>query len=413
MTRLNQSITRWQGIGLMATTLLGTGVFILPQLTLEAAGELAIWAWILLLAAILPIGFIFAQLGKHFSHAAGPAYFVEKAFGKRYGQMVGLLFLCVVPLGMPAALIMTFEFLKPIIMLTPLQALLGQLGIFVLLFFMNLRSLQLSGQVQLILTLTILGVILAMLIGWGTQPQVEVATLPNHRASGLFAAIGLAVWSFLGIEAITHLSAEFKDARRDFVPAVMGGVVLVGIIFIACTYLSSLAPNSTLAMVGAYELLLGDSGRWVIGILGMVSGLATVNIYSLSLSRLAWSFSQEGVLPSYLSHLNQHQVPSKALITTLSVGALVLILSYQIDLPFETMVRWTNGVFIIIYLMSMFAAWRLLAPRHRPMIMVGVLACIIFVISLGTAMIYSVVLMTLLFIWTGWRHKTKVNAMAH
>ena len=48
MTRLNQTITRWQGIGLIATTLLGTGVFILPQLTIVTAGDKAIWAWVIL-----------------------------------------------------------------------------------------------------------------------------------------------------------------------------------------------------------------------------------------------------------------------------------------------------------------------------------------------------------------------------
>lgn len=132
MTRLNQTITRWQGMGLIATTLLGTGVFILPQLTLQAAGDKAIWAWGFLLLAILPLTLVFAELGRHYTHAAGPAYFTEKAFGALPGRVIGLIFLFAIPPGAAAALIMTFEFLKPLISLTPFQTLMAEMERFLL-----------------------------------------------------------------------------------------------------------------------------------------------------------------------------------------------------------------------------------------------------------------------------------------
>ena len=93
------TIGRWQGAGLMATTLLGTGVFILPQMTIEAAGSGALIAWLVLTLAIIPVTLVFGRLASVFPHAAGPAYFVEKAFGRTSGRTIGLLFLLVVPLG--------------------------------------------------------------------------------------------------------------------------------------------------------------------------------------------------------------------------------------------------------------------------------------------------------------------------
>lgn len=66
----------------MATTLLGTGVFILPEMTIATAGSGALLAWILLTLAIIPVTLVFARLAGVFPHAAGPAYFVEKAFGR-------------------------------------------------------------------------------------------------------------------------------------------------------------------------------------------------------------------------------------------------------------------------------------------------------------------------------------------
>ncbi len=421
MTRLNQTITRWQGMGLIATTLLGTGVFILPQLTLAAAGNQAFWAWGILLAAILPLTYIFAELGRHYTHAAGPAYFVEQAFGRTAGHVVGLTFLFAIPIGAAAALIMTFEFLRPLVTLSPLQMLLTELSVLLLLFFVNRKGLQLSGKVQLGLTLVILSVVSLMLVSLlfaPTETMASISTLTTSASAlssdalvsttinsdintnamaAIGAAIGLAVWSFLGIEAVTHLAGEFKDVKRDFIPATLGGVTLVGLIYMACTWLSSLAPNHDLAMVGAFEILLGDSwlggsGRWIIGILGLISGLATLNVYFASTSRLAWSFSNEGILPAGMKPLNKHQIPATALLSFILLSALVLVISYIAQLDFVPLAHWVNGCFVMIYTVSMLAAWKLLSKRHRPAIVLGLSACALFVFSLGNAMAYAITL---------------------
>ncbi|HPQ95727.1 MAG: L-methionine/branched-chain amino acid transporter [Thiothrix sp.] len=398
MTRLNQTITRWQGMGLMATTLLGTGVFILPQHTLASAGDMTVWTWGLLIMAVLPLALVFAELGRRFPSAAGPAFFVRQAFGYRYGRVVGLMFLLVVPLGAPAALIMTFEFLKPLITLSPGQQLLGQVLVIAALYWLNWRGLQLSGQSQLILTLVIVVVVGAMLLAFLWQVPV-LPPLPAGSGSGMLGAIGLAIWSFLGIEAITHLSAEFRDAQRDFIPAVLGGTVLVGLVYLACTWLSMLAPDSGLAMVSAYEQLLGNSGRWVIAILGIGSGIATVNVYMASAARLAWSLSQDGVLPARLQYLNRHQVPVVALLLVLGLAMLVMVLAHLAGQDFMVMVRWTNGVFVLIYTLSMLAAWRLVRRRFRPAIGVALLVCGLFAWSLGADMAYACALMLMLGLW--------------
>jgi len=100
----NKKLGRWQGAGLLATTLLGTGVFILPQMTISIAGQSSLVSWLILTLAIIPVTLIFARLASLFPHAAGPAYFVEKAFGQIAGRSIGLIFLLIVPLGVPAAI---------------------------------------------------------------------------------------------------------------------------------------------------------------------------------------------------------------------------------------------------------------------------------------------------------------------
>lgn len=412
MTSLNPTLTRWQGIGLVATTLLGTGVFILPQLTIQIAGSFATLTWLLLTLAILPLALVFAELGRHFPSAAGPAFFVQQAFGQHYGHIIGLLFLAIVPVGVPAALMITFEFFKPLITLSPLDTLLGQLTALVLFFILNWSGIQLSGRLQLGLTLMILAVVIGLLIAFAWQTPAPKLPTPNGSSSGMFQAMGLALWSFLGIEAVTHLSAEFKNPKRDFVPAVLGGTVLVGFIYLGCTVLSLLDTQASLSLVGAYEMLLhSESGRWVIGILGIVSGLATVNVYMISFSRLAWSLSQDGVLPQIFQPLNQHHVPSNALIIILSVASLSLIFAYSLGENFELMVRWANGVFIVIYIAAMLAAWRLVEAKYRVAISLALLVCAGFVWSLGSALLYALVLTGVISSWVLLTKKTKLSTM--
>jgi len=403
MSTLKKTITRWQGVGLIATTFLGTGVFILPQLTIASAGDWAVWTWGLLLLAILPLAWVFAELGKRFSHSGGPAFFVQEAFGTRYGHIIGLMFLCAVPIGAPAALMMTLEFLKPLIALSPLQLVITQLGIIASLFLLNVRGLQLSGKLQLLLTLAIIGVVGAMLAALISSDVPTANNLVSVSSGGVMLAISLAIWSFLGIEAITHLSAEFRDVKRDFVPAVLLGTVVVGLIYMLCTYLSMLSPNTGssehLAIVDTFQLLIGNGGRWVIAVLGIVSGVATVNVYFASAARLAWVLSKDGVLPAKLNTLNNHGVPIKALMMVQCISALIILGAYLTSQPFEEMIKWVNGIFVVIYAVSMLAAWRLLNARHRPAVVTGLLVCVVFAVCLGISMIYAILLAAILFIW--------------
>ena len=97
MSRLNQELGLLQGIGLLSTSLLGTGIFVVPALAATTAGEASLWAWMLLIALVLPVAFTFAQLGRRFPHAGGAPHLIGRAFGARMERLSALLFLAVLP----------------------------------------------------------------------------------------------------------------------------------------------------------------------------------------------------------------------------------------------------------------------------------------------------------------------------
>ncbi len=92
MSGLKQELGLGQGVGLLSTSLLGTGVFAVPALAALVAGDNSLWAWPLLILLVFPIAIVFALLGRHFPSAGGVAHFVDMAFGPRLASVTGWLF---------------------------------------------------------------------------------------------------------------------------------------------------------------------------------------------------------------------------------------------------------------------------------------------------------------------------------
>lgn len=424
MNQMNATIGRWQGAGLMATTLLGTGVFILPQMTIEVAGSASLLAWLLLTVAIIPVALVFGLLASRFPHASGPAYFIEKAFGATAGRTIGLIFLLVIPIGAPAAILMTFQFLEALISISGLGQLVAELLIVAVLLLLNIKGIQVSAKLQFMLTLLIVAVVAILFGASGLNVgQLENFAHSSHpQFSGVMLAMGIGFWSFLGIEAMTHLASDFRQPDKDLLPAMMMGTVLVGVIYLACTFLLLMVPTegAGLAMISAFDYLLSNTflsgyGAYIIGILGIASGLATVNVYAASAARLLWSFSKEGILPRYFDKLNPHGVPFRALFAILGSMAVVIVVTYFSSQELEDLIAWSNGVFVIIYLLAMLSAAKLLSKRYLPLVIAGCVFCICLGIALGSNMIYATVLVLVIAPFMFWQkaHLTRKYLMSN
>lgn len=417
MSTYNNKLGRWQGAGLLATTLLGTGVFILPQMTISIAGQSSLISWFLLTIAIIPITLVFARLAAIYPHAAGPAYFVEQAFGKIAGRSIGIIFLLIVPLGVPAAILITITFIDAIHSVSGLSVLISEVIILSLLFCLNFRGIQLSAKLQFLLTLSIITTVLALISLSGFEYNNSLTSnqilQPDISLSPILSAAGIAFWSFLGVEAMTHLSNDFKDPRKDMIPAMLIGTGIVGIIYLACTFLLlQVVTDSTLSMIGAFDALFGGGGHIVIGILGIAGGLSSANVYTASTIRLVSSFSQAGILPKYLSKHNRYDIPENALLTLLFLMALVLFLSYFTGKNLENLIAWCNGVFVIIYLMTLLSAIKLLGKSHYLSIFLGCIFCLALAWGLGIQMLYGIISLSIVAPLLWWQHHYQLSKRA-
>lgn len=174
MSRLNKELGLLQGIALLSTSLLGTGIFVVPALAATAAGSASLWAWLILIALVLPVAFTFAQLGRHFPHAGGAPHLIGRAFGPRMERLIAFLFLAVLPVGLPAALNIATGFWQALLPIGKGGALMIQFLTLGAMFLLGQRPARASGLVQGLIALAILSTV--GLVWWvGDLPRVRDA----------------------------------------------------------------------------------------------------------------------------------------------------------------------------------------------------------------------------------------------
>ncbi|ATG75053.1 L-methionine/branched-chain amino acid transporter [Zobellella denitrificans] len=414
MARLNKELGLAHGTGMMATSLLGTGIFVVPAVAASIAGPGSLWAWLGLILLVLPVAFSFARLGQCFPHAGGAPHLIGRGLGAPMEKLAAFLFLAVLPVGIPAALTLTAGFWHALFDLSAGGDLLVQLGTLGLILLLGSRKTRASGLVQVLIALAI--VLLLLAIWWAGGLLAAPPALPplaQVQWGLLPAALGVMFWCFVGLEAFTHMGEEFKNPRRDFPLALLFGVLLAGLVYLGCAlavlrfgvFGDELANTTSIPTLMAG--LFGEGGRWAAALVGYLACFASINIYIQGFARLLWSLADEGKLPASLARLNRNGAPLRALAWVIGVCALCVLAAWLFRLPLDTLIRYANGNFILVYLLAMVAGVRLLTGPWRALAALASLLCLGVLLSLGPEAGYALALGTGFVAWRARRRKKR------
>jgi len=144
------------------------------------------------------------------------------------------------------------------------------------------------------------------------------------------------------------------------------------------------------------DLLLGDQARWIAATVGYLACFASMNVYMQGFARLIWSLADEGKLPAALAQRNQHGVPARALLLVILSCALCAGLANVLDLTVDDLIRYANGNFVVIYLLSMAAGWVLLRGIWRWLAGLSTLLCAAVLSMLGSDAGYALGLLAVM-----------------
>src|SRR5689334_9243621 len=346
-----------QGTALSIGAVLGTGVISMPALAAEVAGPSSLLAWGALILLSAPLAWTFAALGARYPDGGGVSTYVRLAFGPRAAAAVGWCFYFAVPLGAPAAAAFAGNYVADVVGGGRRTVLATFLAIVGLVFVMNWFGLRISGRVQLWLTGALAVLLLVTVVT--ALPHARWSNLQPfapHGWAGIGAAAAVLVWGFAGWEAVSSLSPDYRDPRRDVPRATAIAVAIVGVLYLAVAATSVLvlgpalggspAPLADLLAVG-----VGGPVRAVTAVVAVLLTIGAVNAYMAGASRLGAALARDGALPPRVFGT---QRKSLTFVLAASVGAVALPLGLQTSMLLVT------GCFTLVYVLGTAAALRLL-----------------------------------------------------
>jgi len=208
-------------------------------------------------------------------------------------------------------------------------------------------------------------------------------------AGGMF----LAAWSTYGFETAVCYTSELKNPKTDTFKAIFYSGLL-------CVVVYTLVPFAFQGFLGLGGMLAPDiySGMGVAAVMsrmvhaGRLAGVVVVIMLILALvlslitsmagsSRTLYQASVDGWLPRYLSKVNQHHAPSRAMLTDLCFNLLLLLMSDSVFV-----IGAANVGYMIFNFLNLNAGWmhRLDRPLQErpwraPNWILGAGACLSFV----------------------------------
>lgn len=362
-------LTVVQGTAMYIGAVLGTGVIALPALAADAAGPASLVAWLALIVLSAPLAATFAALGGRYPDAGGVATYGRLAFGDRAAAVVGWWFYFAIPTGAVAAALFGGAYVASALGGGYATTAVTAAVIMLVVSVTNWYGVKLTGRVQLILA----GLLVALLV-------TSIAlSLPHARAENFepfaphgWGAIGpaafLLVWSFVGWEAITYLTAEFRDPRRDVPRATTAAVVLIGVLYLALAaaviaVLGAAAGDSDAPLGDLMARGLGGNARLLAAAAALLLTLGAMNAYYAGSAKLGAALGRDGALPAWLARGSlAGEVPRRSLLVVAVLSAISLLVVVLAGVGAKPLVQITTGNFLAVYAMGVAAAVRLL-PR--------------------------------------------------
>lgn len=352
------------GVAMYVAAVLGTGVIALPALAAEVSGPASLFAWLLLVVASAPLAATFAALGARYPDAGGVSTYARLAFGDRAAAVVGWCFYFAVPPGATAAALFAGAYVESALgggrAVTAVALVVAAGGA-------NAFGVRLSGRVQFGLSAVLVTFLLAAIVL--AVPHVRAGNLSPVAPHG-WGAIGptaaLLVWSFVGWEAITHLTAEFRHPARDLPRATAAAVGVVGVLYLAVAFvvIGVLGPAAGSSAAPLGELLavaVGGDARAFAAAAALLLTFGTLNTYVAGAAKLGSALGRDGALPSWIGRGSSvGEVPRRSLVA-LMAGVLVTlaaVLGAGTGPGFLVLV--TTGLFVTVYAVGVAAAVKLL-----------------------------------------------------
>jgi APA family basic amino acid/polyamine antiporter len=357
---LVRSLSLMDAVMLLVGGIIGSGIFLTAAPIASAVHEPWFFLGIWLVGGVISLlaCFAFAEMGAMFPEAGGQYVFLREAYGEFPAFLYGWMIFTVGQSGTIAALAVGFaEYFGAIVPFAsahlPVATILG--------WSLTRGHIVSICAIALLTTINVLGVkrgsalinvatwakfaaigafvLLGLAIGHGHWSNYAVSIRADqpitigHVISGFGVALIGVFWAFDGWVYITWVAGEIKNPQRVLPRAMVLGLLLVGVIYLAVSavYLYALpitrvAQEETIAQAAAVSLFSFQAARW----LGAVIALSCFGAASSAIlcsARVSYAMARDGAFFHAMGRVHpKYRTPAFSLIS-LSAWSAVLALS--------------------------------------------------------------------------------------
>ncbi len=367
---LRKVITLPHALALYVSSVLGSGVLVLPGLAARLAGPGSLLAWALLSVASYPFAFTFATLSARNPESGGIYAFAKEAFGVRVAGVSGWLFALWYVAGAPAVTLIAASYLAYAFPLGRLEIHLIACAVIIIPCVINLRGIRFSSRIQLAVVASIVA-LLVIAVGF-SLPSMRAENFRPFLPKGMLpvgTAAALIFWSFLGYENVSNVAEEFKNPKRDFRRSVALSVILIGLLYFSVAFVTvgteaSAAGGSVAPFAAMLSRVFGHYGAAGTAILAVVIIFGTVNAYTAGMSRVVLAVARDGALPRVFARVSpRNGVPSGSLVLLALLALCMVVIYYLFDIDLQTALLIPSGAAIMIYVIGSAAGIKLLGLR--------------------------------------------------
>lgn len=365
----------WSLTALVFSSMVGAGVFSLPQNMAQVAAPLAVLiGWAITGVGIILLALCFLHLSRQRPDLEGGIYTYARA---GFGELVGFLsawgyWLCAT-IGIVSYLVIVFATVS-LFTDSPGHVVFGDGNTWQAVLCSSLflwavhwlvaRGVREAALVNLVATVAKL-LPLLLFIGLALVAfRLDLAQLDFHGISlqqpvweQVRQTMIITLWVFTGIEGAVVLSARAQQ-RRDIGRATLFGVLLALVIYVLVTLLAfglqtreALAGLHNPSMALLMGQLLGEPGKVIIAIGLVISVCASYLSWTLFAVEVPWSAALHGAFPALFRRQNQHGVAINSLwLTTLTVQASLLAVLWS-GQGYNTLLAISSQMILVPYLL--------------------------------------------------------------
>ena len=309
-TGLVRELGRMDGIALVAGTVIGSGIFLVPgpiAIQLHSlSAVLLVWTvgGLLSLCGALSLG----ELGSMYPGAGGLYVYLRQALGRPVAFLYGWGLLSMIQTGSIATLAVGFSlYLSRLIPLSRAEQKATAIVSILLLTGVNclgLRSGKLVQNVSTASKLVGLALLLLLLVWRGHIHLLQSSLAPVTSISQAIIPFGTALiavlWAYEGWHAVSFAAGEFRSPKRDLPLSLFVGTALCAVIYLLLNtaYYSVLTPAALRATdhaaATAVQTAYGAGTTALISVLILTSILGAMNGLILTGPRVYYAMARDG-----------------------------------------------------------------------------------------------------------------------